>query len=227
MSDTQDTLVERLRKEADPRNLRAVQSRPLLNEAATALADRNAKIAEMERERDDFRSSLQANLDEVTRERDEAVNWTATVERHGTDGFDDLAEAWLSLPAIQRITNAVTSTFSKWANDELMGRFRTHQLSKVECPKCGGTGEMQTELRGFEHCVSCDGSGQTLTSTGSGQGERGEAQASRERENAAFHEWWESSGHAAEPSYSLTTKNACHAAWQARAERAKTGGQDE
>ena len=29
----------------------------------------------------------------------------------------------------------------------------------VACPKCDGTGRMQTELRGFEHCTRCDGSG--------------------------------------------------------------------
>lgn len=60
-------------------------------------------------------------------ERDEAVNWTATVEKHGTDKFDDLAEAWLALPAIQRVTNAVTSVFAKWADQGMMDRFRKHQ----------------------------------------------------------------------------------------------------
>lgn len=29
----------------------------------------------------------------------------------------------------------------------------------VACPKCDGTGRMQTELRSFEHCTRCDGSG--------------------------------------------------------------------
>lgn len=42
-------------------------------------------------------------------------------------------------------------------------------------------------------------------------------QVRRERENIAFHDWWTASGHAEEPSYSLTVQNACHATWQARA----------
>lgn len=44
-------------------------------------------------------------------------------------------------------------------------------------------------------------------------------QARREAENQAFHDWWEKSGHAADPTFSLTTQNACHAAWQERASR--------
>lgn len=39
----------------------------------------------------------------------------------------------------------------------------------------------------------------------------------RECENAAFHEWWEASGHAADPVFTLTMENCAHAAWQARA----------
>lgn len=73
--------------------------------------------------------ALKAKIAQIEEERDEATNWSDIVDRHGTDQFDDLAEAWLALPAIQRVTNAVTSTFAKWANDELMTRFRQHQLS--------------------------------------------------------------------------------------------------
>jgi hypothetical protein len=74
-------------------------------------------------------ASLEAALAEAQSERDEATNWTDIVDRHGTDQFDDLAEAWLALPAIQRTTNAAISTFAKWANDDLMQRFRQNQLS--------------------------------------------------------------------------------------------------
>jgi hypothetical protein len=70
-----------------------------------------------------------AALKAAEAERDEAVNWSNIVDRHGTDQFDDLAEAWLGLEAIKRVTNAVTSVFNKWANDALMERFRKHQLA--------------------------------------------------------------------------------------------------
>ena len=73
--------------------------------------------------------SLLDELDRVIAERDEAINWSELVDRHGTDQFDDLAEAWLQLETIQRVTNAATSTFAKWANDDLMSRFRRQQLS--------------------------------------------------------------------------------------------------
>lgn len=65
-------------------------------------------------------------LTRITGERDEAVNWTETVERHGTDGFDALGDAWLAMDAIKRVNNAVTSVFSKHSNDEIMERFKQH-----------------------------------------------------------------------------------------------------
>jgi ribA/ribD-fused uncharacterized protein len=42
------------------------------------------------------------------------------------DGFDDLAETWLALEPIKRMTQAVASVFSKWANEDIMVRFRQH-----------------------------------------------------------------------------------------------------
>lgn len=42
-------------------------------------------------------------------------------------------------------------------------------------------------------------------------------QKRREAENGRFHQWWESSGHAADPTYTLTMENCAHATWQARA----------
>jgi hypothetical protein len=42
-------------------------------------------------------------------------------------------------------------------------------------------------------------------------------QKRRESENEAFHVWWQESGHAADPVFTLTTENCAHAAWQARA----------
>ncbi|EHK57723.1 hypothetical protein [Allomesorhizobium alhagi] len=100
--------------------------------AAEALRE---KQAELDTWRDHCRDwvarteKAESYLRAVEAERDEAVNWSGIVDRHGTDQFDDLAEAWLELDAIKRVTNAVTSTFSKWADDALMDRFRKHQLS--------------------------------------------------------------------------------------------------
>lgn len=71
-------------------------------------------------------------IEELEGERNEAIDWTAIVERHGTDGFDDLAERWLAMEGIQRMHNAVTSVFSEWANDELMERFKAHMSAYVQ-----------------------------------------------------------------------------------------------
>lgn len=79
----------------------------------------------------DALTSLRTKLAEVEAERDEAVNWTATVERHGTDGFDALADTWLSMEAIKRVNNAVTSVFAKSSNDEIMGRFKQHMTDTM------------------------------------------------------------------------------------------------
>lgn len=50
-----------------------------------------------------------ARADEAEKERDEAVNWSRVVDRHGADRFDDLAESWLALEGVQRMHNAVSS----------------------------------------------------------------------------------------------------------------------
>lgn len=42
----------------------------------------------------------------------------------------------------------------------------------------------------------------------------------REAENAAFFNWWKDSGHADDPTYTLTMENCAHSVWQARAELA-------
>lgn len=67
-----------------------------------------------------------AEIERLTQERDEAVNWSEIVDQHGIDGFDDLAEKWLSMDAILRVHNAVASVFSKWADDGMMARFKAH-----------------------------------------------------------------------------------------------------
>ena len=80
-----------------------------------------------------------AALAEITKERDEALDWSTTVDSHRLDQFDDLADAWLTLKPIERMYNAVCSVFSEWANDELMVRFKgslraiTHQAFVEGC----------------------------------------------------------------------------------------------
>ena len=77
-------------------------------------------------------SNLRAQLIAMKAERDEAVNWSDIVERYGTDQFDDLAEKWLAMESIQRVHNAVASVFSKWANDELISRFKKHMSNSLQ-----------------------------------------------------------------------------------------------
>ncbi len=90
---------------------------------------------------------LRADLAAAERERDEAHNWSETVERHGTDDFDALAEQWTSKDFVQRLIRAGSSVFAKWANDELTKRH--HQLVSdiahqafVEGALCGVRAEM-------------------------------------------------------------------------------------
>lgn len=90
--------------------------------AEFSLACTEDAILALYAERDEARSRVA----EAEAERDDAVNWSAIVDRHGLDGFDALADTWLRMEAIQRLNNAVTSVFAKWANNELMGRFKEH-----------------------------------------------------------------------------------------------------
>lgn len=51
-------------------------------------------------------------------------------------------------------------------------------------------------------------------------------QGRKEAENVAFHKWWKESGHADDPTFTLTTENCAHATWQARAKLATTPAVD-
>jgi len=106
--------------------------------AERALYDERYK-ADHEAEREHFRTALElahssaaiatalaAQAEEIERLRDEvdeAVNWSHIVDLNGTDQFDDLAEAWLRLPAIRRIHQAMASPFAKFASEDIMQRF--------------------------------------------------------------------------------------------------------
>lgn len=72
---------------------------------------------------------LEARVGEAEDERDEAVNWSAIVDRHGTDGFDALGDRWLAMEGVQRMHKAVSSVFAKYASDEIMTRFREHMTT--------------------------------------------------------------------------------------------------
>lgn len=95
----------------------------------SALADKDKRIAELEEE------------------RDEAVNWSTLVDRHGTDQFDTLAEEWLTLESITRTFNALCSTFAAYSDDALMSRFKANmaaifQMAFVEGALCGVRAEL-------------------------------------------------------------------------------------
>ena len=93
-------------------------------DACPSLTDRisslEAQLLAAERERDALREALR----EAENERDEAVDWTGTVERHGVDKFDALAEKWTQMVAISRMINAIASPFDKYADDAILGRFK-------------------------------------------------------------------------------------------------------
>ena len=119
-------LVAELRRLADEQIEDQIRYTQQADKAMVQAADRieadATRIAALEAEN----ARLRERLVEVESERDEAVNWAHIVDRHGVDGFDALAETWLAMEAIKRLNNAVTSVFAKWANDELMERFKAH-----------------------------------------------------------------------------------------------------
>ncbi len=123
-----DAMIERL-NEIAASEIITPAGRGAVRDAADLLARMQVAFDRYRIESLTEQLATEARVEALTAERDEATNWSDIVDRHGTDGFDDLAEAWLGLDAIKRVTNAVTSIFSKWANDELMERFRKHQLS--------------------------------------------------------------------------------------------------
>lgn len=105
----------------------------------TALAERDARIRELEGE------------------RDEAVNWGHIVDLNGIDQFDDLAERWLSLEAIRRTHQAMASPFAPYASEDIMQRFLQMmrgqlQIAFVEGAIAGVKAEAaRTILKGNSH----------------------------------------------------------------------------
>lgn len=75
--------------------------------------------------------ALEAALVACEAERDEAVDWSHIVDRHGTDNFDALADAWLERESVAYLHNAIGSVFTKWANDDIMERFKESMRDTV------------------------------------------------------------------------------------------------
>jgi hypothetical protein len=99
-------------------------------------------LDEAERGRDEARAEMDAigrhakRIENAERERDEAIadhereaDWNKYVDQMNLDGFDAAADRWLAMPAIQLMHNAAASVFSKWANDELMSRFKEYMTN--------------------------------------------------------------------------------------------------
>ena len=84
-----------------------------------------AFVRAFQRHRLDALEAAEARIVALSEELEEAVNWSALVDRHGTDRFEDLAEAWLSMEPIKRMTNAICSPFAKYSDEAIMSRFKT------------------------------------------------------------------------------------------------------
>lgn len=71
-------------------------------------------------------------IEQQAAELEEASAWNEIIDRHGTDQFDDLAEKWLSMVTMQRFFQAHCSTFSKWADDQLLARYRQSMADMIQ-----------------------------------------------------------------------------------------------
>lgn len=86
--------------------------------------------------------ALYAERDEARADFEQAADWNKIVDEADLDRFDEIADQWLAMDAIQRLHNAVTSVFAKWSNDQIMTRFKEHMTnvmhqSFVEGAICG------------------------------------------------------------------------------------------
>jgi len=78
-----------------------------------------------------------ARIAELEAELERANNWNEQVTGFGLDRLDELADAWIERTEITRLFSAVSSVFAKWANDDIIDRFKQAQadlahLSYVE-----------------------------------------------------------------------------------------------
>ena len=78
-----------------------------------------------------------ARIAELEAELERANNWNEQVTGFGLDRLDELADAWIERTEITRLFSAVSSVFAKWANDDIIARFKQAQadlahLSYVE-----------------------------------------------------------------------------------------------
>jgi hypothetical protein len=68
--------------------------------------------------------ALEAKVLALTNEIEEGDEWTQLVDTFPLDHFDCLGEVWISRQPIIRMTNAIASVFVKYANENIMSRFR-------------------------------------------------------------------------------------------------------
>lgn len=107
-------LVERLRAFASGK--RGALATKDISDAADLIESQAATISEQAK-----------RIEEVEKERDEAVNWNALVDKHGgLDDLDALARQWVEQDGIRKVRNAAASVFAKWANEQQMSRFREY-----------------------------------------------------------------------------------------------------
>jgi len=73
-------------------------------------------------EKTDALATAQAKVERLEAEA-EAYNAILCELSGGLDNIDAAADRWLELLDVQRMARAITSVFSKWANDDIMDRF--------------------------------------------------------------------------------------------------------
>lgn len=78
-----------------------------------------------ERERDDALAALSVTKADLDAEND----WGKYADNIGADLFDKAADRWLEMTGIANMHNAVSSVFSRWADDALMDRFKQHMTN--------------------------------------------------------------------------------------------------
>lgn len=112
--------------------LEAAQSLSTLRQRIEALAAENARLREEIEERDE---------------------WLQIVDTIPLDQFDGLGDKWIARMPIVRMINAIASVFSKWANEDIMVRFRKSMTdiarqSFVEGCICGVRNERARQALG-------------------------------------------------------------------------------
>ena len=115
-------------------------------------------------------AKFSAAMERLLAERDEAVNWIETVERHGTDGFDALADTWLAMEAIKpHIGQPINwwKSFGKMGPSRLADCLLAHHPQGIDNPAVAHRLFIDVALwrRAQHHCARSRNGGALLAMT--------------------------------------------------------------